>query len=61
MSILFDNESVRLRLKYVLQVIDWDRTIATAVSDAGVVRSTMNSSKEIYGNEVCRWLPKETP
>jgi hypothetical protein len=34
MTTIYDNETVRHRLKYVLQVIDRDRTIAAAARDA---------------------------
>ncbi len=34
MTTTYDNETVRYRLKYVLQVIDRDRTIAATARDA---------------------------
>jgi len=51
MTTIYDNETVRYRLKYVLQVIDRDRTIAAAARDAGVCWSTMNSWKGRYEDE----------
>jgi len=51
MTTIYDNETVHHRLKYVLQVIDRDRTIAAAARDAGVSWRTMNRWRERFKNE----------
>lgn len=51
MITIYDNETVRYRLKYVLQIIDQDKTISAAAKEAGVCWRTMRRWKTRYENE----------
>ena len=43
MTSIFDNETVQVRLKFVLQVLHGDNTISQAAEDAGVSWKTLKS------------------